>query len=147
MSERESSGKDIRIGNADRTRVVEQLREHTADGRLTLDEFSDRVSEVYAAKTVGDLELTMRELPTERRVRVDTEKRVRMRRLREHVAPYVITVLICVAIWAMTGFGYFWPIWVIVPWGIGVLSHAGAAMNGNAKGEKSVTEARATRST
>lgn len=23
--------------------------------------------------------------------------------------------VVCVAIWALTGFGYFWPIWVLLP--------------------------------
>jgi hypothetical protein len=27
----------------------------------------------------------------------------------------VIASVVCVAIWAMSGFGYFWPIWVILP--------------------------------
>ena len=122
--------KNIRIGNADRERVVEQLRKHTSDGRLTLEEFADRVTEVYAAKTAGDLEVTLRELPAERAVRFDVEHRQRMRRLKEHLMPYVFTCLMCIAIWALTGAGYFWPVWVIVPWGIGVIAHAGAAMRG-----------------
>jgi 2TM domain len=28
-----------------------------------------------------------------------------------------------VGIWAMTGGGYFWPIWLILGWGIGVFFH------------------------
>jgi hypothetical protein len=27
-------------------------------------------------------------------------------------------------IWAVTGAGYFWPIWVIGPWGVGLALHA-----------------------
>ena len=27
----------------------------------------------------------------------------------------VIASVVCVAVWAMSGFGYFWPIWVLLP--------------------------------
>jgi hypothetical protein len=32
-----------------------------------------------------------------------------------------------VAIWALTGMGAFWPIWPALGWGIGIVSHGGAA--------------------
>ena len=54
----------IRIDDGDRNRAVELLREHTADGRLTLDEFSDRIGLVFEAKTRGDLDLVMADLPS-----------------------------------------------------------------------------------
>jgi class 3 adenylate cyclase len=56
-------GDEVRVSDAERNRMVEMLRGHCADGRLTLDEFSERVGEVYAAKTRADLELSRRDLP------------------------------------------------------------------------------------
>lgn len=53
----------MRIGDAERNEVVSQLRRHCGDGRLTLDEFSDRVGQVYAAQTRADLELVTMDLP------------------------------------------------------------------------------------
>jgi class 3 adenylate cyclase len=53
----------IRISDDDRQRMVEVLRSHCTDGRLTLDEFSDRVSLVFEAKTRADLELVTADLP------------------------------------------------------------------------------------
>ena len=119
-----SQDRNMRVGNADRERVVEQLRKHTAEGRLTLEEFSDRVSEVYAARTAGELATTLRELPTDRAARAVAERRKRKQRLYAHLRPYIFTCLMCIAIWAITSRSYFWPIWVIVPWGIVLLSHA-----------------------
>jgi 1,4-dihydroxy-2-naphthoate octaprenyltransferase len=26
--------------------------------------------------------------------------------------------LLCIGIWAAVGGGYFWPVWVLMPWGI-----------------------------
>ena len=45
----------LRIGDADRESVAAELREHFAHGRLTLDEFSQRLDAVFDAKTQRDL--------------------------------------------------------------------------------------------
>ncbi|HTF09590.1 MAG TPA: DUF1707 domain-containing protein [Asanoa sp.] len=54
---------DTRASDADRQRVVEQLQKHTAVGRLTLDEFTDRVGVVYNADTLADLARVTSDLP------------------------------------------------------------------------------------
>jgi hypothetical protein len=53
----------IRVSDADRDRIVERLREHYADGRLTSDELDERVSAALSAKTYGDLRAIMTDLP------------------------------------------------------------------------------------
>ncbi len=45
------------------------------------------------------------------------------REFRNHVAVYVIVNSMLVAIWALTGQGYFWPVWPILGWGIGLVFH------------------------
>lgn len=40
-----------------------------------------------------------------------------------HFGIYLIVNAALVLIWALTWTGYFWPAWVILGWGIGVLSH------------------------
>lgn len=57
---------DVRVSDADRQGAIDQLSRHTADGRLTLEEFEARVDEALEAKTHGDLRLALRELPVER---------------------------------------------------------------------------------
>lgn len=56
-------GSDIRVSDAERNQAIDLLRHHTAEGMLTLDEFSDRVGEVYEATTRGELVVALRELP------------------------------------------------------------------------------------
>jgi hypothetical protein len=51
----ESQSPDIRASDADRQRVVELLTAAATDGRLTVEEYSERSSAAYAAKTVGEL--------------------------------------------------------------------------------------------
>jgi len=54
---------DLLIGDVERERVVEALKQATADGRLTIDEFTERVGETYAARTLADLRHVLRQLP------------------------------------------------------------------------------------
>lgn len=53
----------IRASDADRDRTAAALREHMAAGRLTTEEFDERLDKVYAAKTLGDLDDLMADLP------------------------------------------------------------------------------------
>lgn len=53
----------IRASDADRDRVAELLREHTAQGRLSLEEFTQRVGVAYTATTRGELERLVADLP------------------------------------------------------------------------------------
>jgi len=43
--------------------VVELLQQHTAVGRLSLDEFTDRVGNAYGASTLRDLAVVTSDLP------------------------------------------------------------------------------------
>lgn len=54
---------DLRASDADRDRVTDILREALAEGRLTADEHAERVEGVLSAKTVGELEVFIRDLP------------------------------------------------------------------------------------
>lgn len=54
---------ELRASDDDRNRVVAALHQHTAAGRLTLDEFSDRAGAVWTARTLGDLAALTRDLP------------------------------------------------------------------------------------
>ena len=54
---------DPRIADTDRDRVVAVLRLHCTEGRITLDEFSDRVGDVYNARTQSELDAVVADLP------------------------------------------------------------------------------------
>ncbi len=53
----------MRASDADRQRVVDTLQGHTADGRLTLDEFAARADTAYRAVTYADLATLTTDLP------------------------------------------------------------------------------------
>ena len=53
----------IRAADADRDQAAAALREHLAAGRLTTEEFEERLDKAYAAKTLGELDDLMADLP------------------------------------------------------------------------------------
>jgi hypothetical protein len=40
------------------------------------------------------------------------------RRIRIDLVTYVVVNLFLIVVWAVTGFGYFWPGWVLAGWGV-----------------------------
>jgi hypothetical protein len=53
----------LRASDADRERVARVLHQAMGEGRLTVTEVDERLQQVYAAKTIGDLEPITRDLP------------------------------------------------------------------------------------
>ena len=64
-----STGRPIassdRVSDTDRSQAVELLRHHCSEGILTLDEFGDRVTLIYDARTRADLDDVLSDLPPE----------------------------------------------------------------------------------
>ena len=54
---------EIRASDAEREYVVDVLRGHCSEGRIDLDEFSERINRVYAARTIGELTDITADLP------------------------------------------------------------------------------------
>jgi class 3 adenylate cyclase len=114
----------LRASDADRERVAERLREHYGEGRLSDDDLSERIDAAYRARTMSELETLTVDLPSaqgpaHRRRRSGLETSVRI-----HLTTYLVVNLLLIGIWAASGGGYFWPIWPILGWGIGVGCHA-----------------------
>ncbi|MFI1162554.1 DUF1707 domain-containing protein [Streptomyces sp. NPDC020801] len=60
---------ELRASDADRDRIADILRDALAEGRLTADEHAERVEGVLSAKTVGELEVFIQDLPAGQRGR------------------------------------------------------------------------------
>ena len=54
---------EVLASDAEREAAGKRLRDASADGRLTLEEFTERLDGVYAARTRNDLEQLTRDLP------------------------------------------------------------------------------------
>lgn len=58
-------GDAVRASDADRERVAEALRAALGEGRLEIDEFSDRLTQLYETRTYGELRGLLSDLPAE----------------------------------------------------------------------------------
>jgi hypothetical protein len=58
-----ATGPNLRIGDAEREAAAASLREHYAQGRLTLEEFNERLDAAYKATTQSHLNLITQDLP------------------------------------------------------------------------------------
>ncbi|MFI6376388.1 DUF1707 domain-containing protein [Streptomyces sp. NPDC050546] len=61
------AGSEFRASDAERDRIADILHDALAEGRLTADEHAERVDGVLRAKTVGELEVFIRDLPAAHR--------------------------------------------------------------------------------
>jgi hypothetical protein len=112
---------DFRASDADRERAAQDIREHYAAGRLTEEEMTERVTDAYAARTIGDLRGLLVDLPAlpvtraQQRAALAERRRHLQRRLLQQTGGGIALVVICVAIWLIDGAqGQFWPVWVML---------------------------------
>jgi hypothetical protein len=114
----------VRASDDDRERVATALRDSYSEGRLTMDEFQDRLERAYAARTHGELTILTADLP----VRVtyppppvpamEVSREVYWRRFREIAIRYAVWCIFLISIWVVTGaHASFWPIWPIIVFG------------------------------
>jgi hypothetical protein len=118
---------DMRAADADRERVAERLRAALEEGRLDLHEFDERLQGAYGAKTYGDLDGLLTDLPVAAppvpvtAARVQPAGRPTGEWLVHVWQGWVPTALVLTAIWAISGMGDYWPVWVVGPWALFLL--------------------------
>jgi hypothetical protein len=129
---------DMRAGDQDRDRTVSLLREAFAEGRLTNDEFQLRLDRAHDSKTFGELAELVDDLPVEQQpttpasvgvpetsvAPVESEDHRDLRKgWGAWLGVSVMVNVIYLATWLTSGESapYYWPIWVMGPWGAGML--------------------------
>ncbi len=113
---------DVRVSDQERERAAQQLRDHFAVGRLDEEEFSDRVQQVYAARTARQLQALLADLPQlplsprEQKAALAARRSQLQRRLIQETGGGVALFAVCTVIWAVSDAhrGSFWPIWVAI---------------------------------
>jgi len=109
---------DLLASDAERERVAEALREHAAAGRLDAEELEERLGLALAARTRGDLAPLTADLPA---------PPAPQPRRRRTIPPVIPIAILLVAIWALTGADYFWPVWPIGAMLLGSFKHGGTS--------------------
>ncbi len=102
-----SAAGNLRVSDVDRNRVVEVLKRHTADGRLTLDEFEARVEEALSARTRTELRVVLRELPS-----LETERPRRLAPPGPTIRLPVVVIAV-VLVWLAVGHLALWPLVIV----------------------------------
>lgn len=112
---------DVRVSDQQRERAAIELREHFAAGRLTQDEFDERVQQAYGARTEQQLRALLADLPRlpaspqEQKAAMVARRSQLQRRLLQETGGGVTLLGVCVAIWLIDGAqGQFWPVWVAI---------------------------------
>ena len=120
----------LRAADADRHKIADQLKTALDEGRLSLNEYDDRVRQAYAARTYAELLILVADLPkpglsaAEVTARREAEARKAARKM-----PMALLVLwtvwgslmaVNLMVWflvsvTVAGYVYPWPIWLLVP--------------------------------
>ena len=114
---------DLRVSDAEREQTTDRLRAAAGEGRLEADELDERLTRAFGALTQSELAVLTADLPapaqpTAALAPLSPERHPLGSRLLQLAVPNVI----CIAVWAASGAGNFWPIWVLVGTGIGAVT-------------------------
>ncbi|MFI7127702.1 DUF1707 domain-containing protein [Nonomuraea sp. NPDC050153] len=122
---------EMRASDADRDRVAAILREHTAQGRITMEEFNERLEQLYKSRTYGELARLTVDLPdVDLRNRPATVPQSSPAKragthpgIRAAWSAWAAASGINWVIWLIVSITsgdliYPWPLWVMGPWGV-----------------------------
>jgi hypothetical protein len=134
---------EMRAADTDRQAVADKLKQALDEGRLDLAEYDERLQKAYAAKTYGDLNGLLDDLPG---VTVAADgpaaapapaaapPPVRTSRsgqlVRAWFGGFGGVFLVCTTIWLITSVSsghlqYFWPVWLLIPTFLGLFGRLG----------------------
>lgn len=126
----------MRAGTRDRDATAQTLQNAYAEGRLTSDEHDERLSKCYQAVTLADLAALTADLPATDGAAKPAAPAAAVETLSPATAwsgasygktlkglwlGWAALSVFMIFIWAFSGMGYFWPIWVIVPTAFGAV--------------------------
>lgn len=148
----------MRAGDSDRKAVADQLKTALDEGRLDLSEYDERLQQTYAAKTFADLDGLLDDLPGTVPVQhsqvepaapgaAPAPARSAANQVARWVGPYGGVIAVAVIIWAITSVSahhvtYFWPVWMLIPLVLGVLTQWRSHDNADANAFRAAREER-----
>ncbi|HYZ79957.1 MAG TPA: DUF1707 domain-containing protein [Solirubrobacteraceae bacterium] len=113
----------MRASDADRESIAERLRHATVEGRLVAEELEERLESVFAARTYGELDALVADLPVPRAQRPHQPARQRGFAhwivpvvVMAFVFPIVVAVVVAAAVFLLTGMFTVWVVWLAMAW-------------------------------
>jgi uncharacterized membrane protein YdbT with pleckstrin-like domain len=112
-----ASRSTLRASDADREHVAERLRQAAAEGRLLAEELEQRMGSALRARTYGELDAVVADLPVTRPAQQRSRSATLIARpvLALTVALAVLAV-IAAAVLVITGVLAAWGLWMLVAW-------------------------------
>ena len=134
----------LRASDDDRDLAATLLREHHAVGRLTAEEFNERLDKVYEARTMGELDVLLADLPGIDLYRLPDASLPRYRApaaghgslpaawshspaaraggrfsagWQAAWGSWLSVSAVLIVIWVIAGASYPWFLWIVGPWG------------------------------
>lgn len=107
----------LRASDADRERVAERLRQAAAEGRLLTEELEQRLEASFSARTYGQLNAIVADLPGRHLTARAESRRLVPVRPALAVALAVAVMLVAVAVvFVVTGVLAMWMLWLVAGW-------------------------------
>jgi hypothetical protein len=114
------SRSQMRASDADRERVAERLRRATAEGRLSAEELEERLATALRARTYGQLDALVADLPSDAPARPRGAAPLGLPRpalaLAVAVAVPVALAVVAFVLFLVTGFVIAWLPWLAICW-------------------------------
>jgi hypothetical protein len=133
LDPRQPGNASMRASDADREIVRVMLADAYADGRLTREEYDDRLNTLYGSRTLGEVPSLVTDLvppdgsATAPAPRQPADLRTRGARkwrkdVEESFVAFLVPSLICTVIWiAAAGGGFFWPVFPMLFLGLNLV--------------------------
>lgn len=112
----------LRASDADRENIAERLRRATAEGRLHAHELEERLAAALRARTYGELDAVVADLPRDRvakRQRSETTRWVRPAlglAVAIPVALVVVALVVAAVALVLSGVFAVWLVWMAIGW-------------------------------
>lgn len=135
---------EMRAADSDRQAVADKLKQALDEGRLDLGEYDERLQKTYAAKTYGDLNGLLDDLPSTPPATTtpDTAPAERTaapapimssrggQLVKAWLGGFGGIFVVSSVIWLITSISsghmqYFWPVWLLIPMVLGGLGQLG----------------------
>ena len=132
LDPRQAGNASMRASDADRELVRAVLADAYGDGRLTREEYDDRLNTLYGSLTLGELPSLVADLmpsgnppagPARLHLADLRERGARKwrRDAEESLAAFLVPSAICTVIWIAAGGGFFWPVFPMLFLGLNLV--------------------------
>ena len=133
LDPRQPGHASMRASDGDREIVRAVLADAYADGRLTREEYDDRLNTLYGSRTLGEVSSLVNDLvpadssPMTPAPLLRADLRTRGARkwrkdVEESFGAFLVPSIICTVIWiAVTGRGFFWPVFPMLILGLNLI--------------------------